>query len=106
MRWAGHLGFRVFRGDADLVDLRTARGSVAGTWRIGRSRIGRAIEAMRSDPIAAQAMGVNLRRYRLGVPIAAAALAGLAGALSAHATDFIGPNDYGFEPAVAILAFA
>jgi branched-chain amino acid transport system permease protein len=75
-------------------------------WRIGRSRIGRAMEAMRSDPIAAQAMGVNLRRYRLGVLIAAAALAGLAGALSAHATDFIGPNDYGFEPAVAILAFA
>ncbi len=75
-------------------------------WRIGRSRIGRAMEAMRSDETAAQAMGVNVRRYRLATLAAAAALAGLAGALSAHSTDFIGPNDYGFEPAVTILSFA
>jgi branched-chain amino acid transport system permease protein len=75
-------------------------------WRVGRSRIGRAMEAMRSDEVAAQAMGVNVRRYRLATLVAAAVLAGLAGALSAHSTDFIGPNDYGFEPAVTILSFA
>jgi branched-chain amino acid transport system permease protein len=75
-------------------------------WRIGRSRIGRAMEAMRSDETAALAMGVNVRRYRLATLVASAALAGLAGALSAHATDFIGPNEYGFEPAVSILSFA
>jgi branched-chain amino acid transport system permease protein len=75
-------------------------------WQVGRSGVGRAMEAMREDATAAQAMGVNLRRYRLGALTASAALAGLAGALSAHATDFIGPNDYGFEPAVTILSFA
>ena len=75
-------------------------------WRVGRSHIGRAMEAMRVDAAAAAAMGVDVRRYRLGVLLASAALAGLAGALSAHATDFIGPNDYGFEPAVTILSFA
>jgi len=75
-------------------------------WRIGRSGVGRAMEAMRQDATAAQAMGVNVRRYRMGVLVASAVLAGLAGALSAHATDFIGPNDYGFEPAVSILSFA
>jgi branched-chain amino acid transport system permease protein len=75
-------------------------------WRIGRSRIGRAMEAMRSDETAALAMGVNVRRYRLATLVASAALAGIAGALSAHATDFIGPNEYGFEPAVSILSFA
>ena len=75
-------------------------------WRIGRSRVGRAMEAMRSDETAALAMGVNVRRYRLATLVASAALAGLAGALSAHSTDFIGPNDYGFEPAVTILSFA
>ncbi len=75
-------------------------------WRLGRSRIGRAMEAMREDETAALAMGINVRRYRLATLLASAALAGLAGALSAHATDFIGPNDYGFEPAVAILSFA
>ena len=75
-------------------------------WRIGRSRIGRAMEAMRVDETAAQTMGINVRRYRLVTLAASAALAGIAGALSAHSTDFIGPNDYGFEPAVTILSFA
>jgi branched-chain amino acid transport system permease protein len=75
-------------------------------WRVGRSGIGRAMEAMREDETAALAMGVNVRRYRLGALVASAVIAGLAGALSAHATAFIGPNDYGFEPAVTILSFA
>ncbi len=75
-------------------------------WQIGRSGVGRAMEAMRQDETAALSMGVNVRRYRLAALVASAVLAGLAGALSAHATDFIGPNDYGFEPAVTILSFA
>ncbi len=75
-------------------------------WQVGRSRIGRAMEAMRGDARTALAMGVNVRRYRLATLAASAALAGLAGALSAHATDFIGPSDYGFETAVSILSFA
>jgi branched-chain amino acid transport system permease protein len=32
-------------------------------------------------------------------------LAGVAGALDAHVSSFIGPNEYGFEPAVTILSF-
>jgi branched-chain amino acid transport system permease protein len=80
--------------------------ALAVLWLIGRSGVGRAMEAMREDATAAEAMGINVRRYRLAALTASAALAGLAGALSAHATDFIGPNDYGFEPAVTILSFA
>jgi branched-chain amino acid transport system permease protein len=33
-------------------------------------------------------------------------LAGLAGCLSAHASSFISPGEYGFEAAVTILSFA
>ena len=73
---------------------------------VGRSRIGRAMEAMREDEIAAAVMGVMLRRYKMGVLLASAALAGLAGCLSAHVSSFIGPNEYGFEPAVSILSYA
>ena len=51
-------------------------------------------------------MGINVARVRLGALLASAALAGWAGALSAHSTSFIGPNEYGFEPAVTILSFA
>ncbi len=75
-------------------------------WLVGRSGIGRAMEAMREDETAAQVMGVNVRRYRMGALVASAALAGIAGALSAHASSFIGPNEYGFEPAVTILSYA
>ena len=37
---------------------------------------------------------------------ASAMLAGIAGALSAHVSSFIGPNEYGFDSAVAILSYA
>jgi branched-chain amino acid transport system permease protein len=79
---------------------------VLALWLVGRSRIGRAMEAMREDETAAAVMGVPVRRYKMGVLLASAALAGLAGCLSAHVSSFIGPNEYGFEPAVTILSFA
>jgi branched-chain amino acid transport system permease protein len=73
---------------------------------IGRSRTGRAMEAMREDETAAGVMGVNVPLYRLAVLIASAILAGLAGALSADVSSFIGPNEYGFDQAVTILSYA
>jgi branched-chain amino acid transport system permease protein len=73
---------------------------------IGRSRIGRAMEAMREDETAAGIMGVNVPLYRFSALIASAILAGLAGALSADVSSFIGPNEYGFDQAVTILSFA
>ena len=75
-------------------------------WVVGRSHIGRAMEAMRTDETAAEVMGINVARYRLGALLASAVLAGLAGALSAHVSSFISPNEYAFEPAVTILSFA
>ena len=73
---------------------------------IGRSRIGRAMEAVREDETAAGVMGINVPRYKLVALIVSAMLAGLAGCLSAHLSSFIGPNEYGFEAAVTILSFA
>jgi branched-chain amino acid transport system permease protein len=73
---------------------------------IGRSRIGRAMEAMREDETAASVMGVNVPLYRFGALVASAVLAGLAGALSADVSSFIGPNEYGFDQAVTILSYA
>ena len=80
--------------------------AVLALWLVGRSRIGRGMEAMREDETAAQAMGVPVARYKLGALLASAALAGVAGCLSAHVSSFIGPNEYGFEPAVTILSYA
>ena len=72
--------------------------------RLARSRFGRAIAAIRQDEIASELLGLNVRAYKLFCFVAGAALAGLAGALNAHFTFFIGPNEFGFERAVEILA--
>ena len=80
--------------------------ALTGLMLVARSRIGRAMEAIRADEAAAGVMGVNLPAYKLGALVVSAAIAGLAGAMNAHVSSFIGPNDYGFDQAVTILSFA
>jgi branched-chain amino acid transport system permease protein len=80
--------------------------ALAGLVALGRSSIGRAMDAMREDEVAASTIGVNLPRYKLAALAVSAMLAGLAGALNAHVSSFIGPNDYGFDAAVTILSYA
>jgi branched-chain amino acid transport system permease protein len=80
--------------------------ALAGLVAIGRSSIGRAMDAMREDELAASTIGVDLPVYKLAALTVSAMLAGLAGALNAHVSSFIGPNDYGFDAAVTILSFA
>jgi branched-chain amino acid transport system permease protein len=72
--------------------------------RLARSRIGRTMTAICQDETATELMGLNVRAYKLFVFVLGGALAGLAGALNAHFTFFISPNEYGFERAVEILA--
>ena len=72
--------------------------------RLAHSRFGRVIAAVRQDEIATELLGVDVRAYKLFCFVAGASLAGLAGALNAHFTFFIGPNEFGFERAVEILA--
>ena len=72
--------------------------------RLAHARIGRAMTAIRQDEVATELIGVNVRAYILFSFVLGAALAGLAGALNAHFTFFISPNEYGFERGVEILA--
>jgi branched-chain amino acid transport system permease protein len=72
-------------------------------WRLKVSKVGRAFDAIRGDETAASLMGVNVRANKLLAFVLGAAIAGLAGALDAHLTFYIGPNEYGFERAVEIL---
>ncbi|HSF58396.1 MAG TPA: branched-chain amino acid ABC transporter permease [Candidatus Binatia bacterium] len=71
---------------------------------LARSRIGRTMKAICQDETATELMGLNVRAYKLFVFVLGGAIAGLAGALNAHFTFFISPNEYGFERAVEILA--
>jgi branched-chain amino acid transport system permease protein len=77
-----------------------------GFWRLRGSRPGYALEAIREDETAARGLGIDVTAYKLTTFVAGAVIAGLAGGLAAHATFFIGPNDYGFERAVTILSYA
>jgi branched-chain amino acid transport system permease protein len=72
-------------------------------WRLRRSRIGRAFEAIKEDEIAASLMGIGVMAHKMLAFALGAAIAGLAGALSAHLTFFIGPNEFGFDRGVDIL---
>jgi branched-chain amino acid transport system permease protein len=103
----GALGLSGIPERAGMVSIYGVLGlALAALWLVGRSHVGRAMEAAREDETAAAAIGIDVARYRLGALVASAVLAGLAGALSAHVSSFIGPNEYGFEPAVTILSYA
>jgi branched-chain amino acid transport system permease protein len=66
-------------------------------YRIKNSNVGRALISIREDEIAAQAMGVNVARYKVLAFVLAAFMAGAAGGLFAHETGVnIRPIDAGF----------
>ncbi|MEO6031167.1 MAG: branched-chain amino acid ABC transporter permease [Burkholderiaceae bacterium] len=75
-------------------------------WRLRCSRVGRAFDAIREDGVAASLMGVNVLSHKMLAFALGGAIAGLAGALNAHLTFFIGPSEYGFDRAVEILTMA
>lgn len=80
--------------------------SLVVLYRLRRSKIGRAFEAIKEDETAAGLMGIDVNNVKMLAFVLGALLAGLAGALNAHLTFFIGPNEYGFDRGVEILTMA
>lgn len=79
---------------------------LAGYWRLRRSRMGYALEAIKEDEPAARTMGIATTRYKLAAFVIGAFVAGLAGALDAHLVRAITPATYGFGRAVDNLVYA
>lgn len=75
-------------------------------WRVRRSKVGRAFEAIKEDETAAGLMGIDVGGHKMLAFVLGGAIAGLAGTLNAHLTFFIGPSEYGFNRAVDILTMA
>ena len=71
--------------------------------QLRRSRIGRAIEALREDELAAELMGVGLTRLKLAVFAVGALIAGVGGALYAHYALFIDSAQFGFHRSAEIF---
>jgi branched-chain amino acid transport system permease protein len=59
--------------------------------RLVRSRFGRVIEAIRENETRATAVGYPVYRYKLACFVISGAIAGLAGALIANQTSYVGP---------------
>ena len=80
--------------------------TLAILWRMRRSKVGRAFEAIKEDETAAGLMGIDVAGTRMLAFVLGAAIAGLAGGLDAHLTFFIGPQEFGFDRGVDILTMA
>ncbi len=64
------------------------------TERIGKSRLGLALKAIRQDEVAAEVMGVDVRRAKLVAFALSAMLAGLSGVFLANLTGYVSPDSF------------
>ena len=72
-------------------------------WRLERSYFGRACRAVRDNPEAAAAMGIDPRRTRVIAYVITSALAGLAGIVYAFVDNTVNPVIFGLENAFLLL---
>lgn len=74
------------------------------TRNLINSRSGRAMLSIRENDIAAEAMGVNVPRYKMLSFMVATFFAGIAGALYAHEVRYISPESFVNAESSAVLA--
>jgi branched-chain amino acid transport system permease protein len=73
-------------------------------WRIRNSHVGLAMIAVRDDEIATATSSVGVTRIKVQAFALSAVYAGLAGALFAHMTNFIAPDDFALSHSIVYLA--
>jgi len=71
--------------------------------RIIHSRTGRALKAIRESEIAADGLGINLRRYKVLAFSISAFYAGFAGGLYAYLVNFISPQTFTLDQSIIFL---
>jgi branched-chain amino acid transport system permease protein len=71
--------------------------------RLVNSRSGRAMKAIRDNPIAARAMGINISLYKTTTFGISALYAGIAGSLSAVVVQFVAPDSFTFVLAIGLF---
>jgi branched-chain amino acid transport system permease protein len=69
-----------------------------------RSTIGKALNSVRDDEMAADAMTVNTRRTKMTAFLFAAFWAGVAGGLFAHVLRYVNPGTFGIQKLAEVLA--
>ena len=74
--------------------------------RIADSKIGRTYRAVREDELAAEAMGVNINRYKISAFIISAMFAGFAGSLFGSFSGVTSPDNFTFDESVGFLCMS
>jgi branched-chain amino acid transport system permease protein len=73
-------------------------------WNFHRSRTGRAVLALRDSEPAAQTVGINLGAYKVLAFVFSSFIAGVAGAFLVLHVQSVGPDTYGLDLSIQILA--
>ncbi len=71
--------------------------------RLAKSRMGRALEAIREDEIASSSLGINVTKYKVASFAIGAAVTGLAGCLQAEFVLSVSPGTYVFMVSIMVL---
>ncbi|MTV49949.1 branched-chain amino acid ABC transporter permease [Heliobacillus mobilis] len=72
--------------------------------RLVDSRLGRALQAIREDELAAKSMGIDTTRYKIVAFAIGAFFAGIAGSFFAHYSAYIDPHNFAFGESIAVLS--
>ena len=75
-------------------------------WQMTRGLYGRGFQSMRDNAVAAQAVGIDIRKLRFVAFVLSAVYGGAAGALSVHIVGVISPETLEFPIMVAALTMA
>jgi branched-chain amino acid transport system permease protein len=96
--WGPPLTLNTFQGKAGYYYLVLAFVLLTLWLRacVVRSRMGRALVAIREDEDLGQTLGIDTHRYKVGVFALSTGLAGVAGSLYAHYTTFLAPEIFDF----------
>ena len=101
-------GARGFMGQPDFANFPTVFAitafSVLTINNFVRSTLGKALNAVRDDEIAANAMTVNTRRTKMTAFLFSAFWAGVAGGLFAHVIRYVNPGSFGILKLSEVLA--
>ncbi|MCH7897018.1 MAG: branched-chain amino acid ABC transporter permease [candidate division NC10 bacterium] len=101
-------GPRGLSGQPDWANLPTVfLWTVACVWIINnfvRSTFGKALNAVRDNEMAADAMTVNTRRTKMVAFLFSAFWAGVAGGLFAHVLGYVNPGTFGIQKLAEVLA--
>jgi branched-chain amino acid transport system permease protein len=72
-------------------------------WNLLRGRIGRGMRAIRDQPTAAEAMGINLAMFKTRAFAVSAMVTGIAGSLGAIAIQFVAPDSFGVFVSITLF---